>query len=93
MQDHRTDPWPAGVARPGTRDYEHQRRLVLELAVEPPGDGHDPGDLARTLGLSSRALEAAADALIAAGLAERRDGRLFPSAATRALEALWPLAL
>jgi hypothetical protein len=93
MHDHRNDPWPAGIARPGTRAYVHQRRLVLELAVEPPEGGHDPGDLARTLGLSSRALEAAAEALVAAGLAERHDGRLFPSAATRALEALWPLAL
>ena len=93
MHDHRNDPWPAGVARPGTRAHEHQRRLVLELAVEPPEGGYDPGDLARTLGLPPRALEAAAAALIAAGLAERRQGRLFPSAATRALEALWPLAL
>jgi hypothetical protein len=93
MQDHRNDPWPAAVARAGTRAYEHQRRLVLELAVEPPDGGERPADLARTLGFSLPALEAAADALIAAGLAERRCGRLFPSHATRALEALWPLAL
>ena len=92
MHHHRND-WPTAVARPGTLEHEHQRRLVLELAVESPAGGDLPGNLARTLQLSPRALEAAADALIAAGLAERRDGRLFPSAATRALEALWPLAM
>lgn len=91
MQDHRTDPWPDGVARPGTPAHEHQRRLVLELAIEPPAAGERPEDLARVLGLPQVALEAAAGALVAAGLVERREGRLFPSRATRALEALWPL--
>ena len=91
MQDHRTEPWPDGVARPGTPAHEHQRRLVLELAIEPPGGGEHPDELARVLGLPPAALETAAAALIAVGLVERRDGRLFPSRATRALEALWPL--
>jgi hypothetical protein len=93
MHAHRSDPWPAGVAPPGTPAHEHQRRLLLELAVRPPSDGDRVEDLARTLELSPVALKAAADALIAVGLAERRDGRLFPSAATRAMDALWPLAL
>ena len=93
MHGHRSDAWPAGVARPGTLAHEHQRRLILELAIEPPREGERPEDLARALELPPPAVTAAADALIAAGLAERRGGRLFPSAATRALEALWPLAL
>ena len=93
MHDHRNDSVAGGVARPGTSEHDDQRRLVLELAVEPPAAGDRPADLARTLQLSPQALETAAEALIGAGLAERRDGRLFPSAATRALEALWPLAL
>lgn len=93
MQDHRNDPRRAGVARPGTEAHEHQRRLVLELAVEPPAEGDRLADLARALDLSPEALAAAAEALVAAGLAERRNGRLFPSPATRALDALWPLAL
>ena len=46
-----------------------------------------------TLQLSPQALEAAAAALVAAGLAERRHDRLLPSAPTRALDALWPLAM
>jgi hypothetical protein len=93
MHGHRSVPWPAGVARPGTVEHEHQRRLIRELAVEPPAGGDRPEELARVLGLSPAAVEAAADALVAAGLAERRDGRMFPSAATRGIEALWPLAL
>jgi hypothetical protein len=93
MHGHRTDSLPAGVAPPGTPAHEHQRRLILELAVEPPAGGERPEDLARVLDLSPAALDAAADALVAAGLVERRDGRLFPSAATRAVEALWPFAL
>lgn len=93
MHRHRSEGGPAGLARPGTRAHEHQRRVILELAIEPPAAGERPEDLARVLALSPAAVEAAAAALIAAGLAERRDGRLFPSPATRALEALWPLGL
>jgi hypothetical protein len=93
MHGHRSDPWPAGVARPGTPAHEHQRRLILELAVDPPDGGERLSDLARVLELPPAAVEAAAGALVTAGLAERRDGRLFPSAATRAIEALWPFAL
>ena len=93
MHRHRTDPWPAGLARPGTPEHEHQRRLILELAVGPPAGGDRPEDLARVLALPPAQLAAAADALVAAGLAERRDGRLFPSPATCAVEALWPFAL
>jgi hypothetical protein len=93
MQAHRTHQWPAVVARPGTPEHEHQRRLILELAVEPPVGGERPEDLARVLELLPAELEPAADALVAAGLVERRDGRLFPSEATRAVEALWPFAL
>jgi hypothetical protein len=91
MHDHRTGGGPAHVAPPGTPEHEHQRRLLLELAVDPPPGGDEPAGLAIALGCSRAAVEAAADALILAGLAERRGARLFPSAATRALEALWPI--
>lgn len=93
MQRHRSEARTAGVAPPGTPAHEHQRRLILELAIEPPEAGEHPADLARVLDLPPRAIEAAADALIAAGLVERRAGRLYPSGATRAIEALWPFAL
>ena len=91
MQDHRTAPWPAGIALPGTPEHEHQRRLVLELAVMPPVAGDREADLARVLALTPAELAAAGAALVAAGLAERRGDRLFASPATRALEALWPV--
>jgi hypothetical protein len=93
MQDHRSDRWPRFVAEPGTPEFEHQRRLLLELAVDPPVDGDRPTDLARVLEFPPEAIESAADALIGAGLALRRGERLFPSAATLALDALWPIAL
>ena len=93
MQDDPSAGWPAAVARPDTPRHEHQRRLVLELAVDPPAEGDHPSDLARTLGFSRAAIEAAADGLIAAGLAERRHGRLFASPATMALDALWPIGI
>ena len=92
MHVHRTAPPPA-VAAPDTPEFEHQRRLLLELAVAPPAEGDRPADLARVLGLAGPALAAAADALVRAGLAERRADRLFASPATLAIEALWPLAL
>jgi hypothetical protein len=93
MHVHRTAPRPTVVAPLDTPEFEHQRRLLLELAVAPPAEGDRSADLARVLGLPRPALEAAADALVSAGLAERRADRLFPSPATMAIEALWPLAL
>ena len=93
MHGQSSAPWPTGVAPLGTAAHEHQRRLILELAVEPPAAGDRLEDLARALELSPAEVDAAAGALVAVGLAERRDGRLFPSQATRAIEALWPFAL
>jgi hypothetical protein len=93
MQDDRSARWPANVARSDTPEHEHQRRLVLELAVDPPAEGDHPDDLAHTLGFTRAAIDAAADGLVAAGLAEWRDDRLFASAATTALDALWPIGM
>src|SRR5687768_11071687 len=47
MQDDRSARWPVNVARSDTPEHEHQRRLVLELAVDPPREGDHPDDLAR----------------------------------------------
>ena len=50
-------------------------------------------DLARVLGFPEPAIEAAADGLVTAGLAERSGGRLRATPAVLALEALWPIAM
>jgi hypothetical protein len=92
MHAHRIAGPPAGVAPPGSPDFEPQRRLLLELAVTPPPQGEGVGELARALGLPARAIEAAAEALERVGLCERHAGRLRASVALRAVEALWPLA-
>jgi hypothetical protein len=91
MHAHRTAGPPAGVAPPGSPEFEPQRRLLLELAVAPPPGGEAPGELARALELPVEAVEAAAGVLERLGLCERRAGRLRASAALRAVEALWPL--
>jgi DNA-binding MarR family transcriptional regulator len=93
MHEHRTVAPPAGVARPGSTEFEHQRRLLLELAVDPPPLGDGVAELADTLDVGPAQIEAAAAGLERAGLLERRGGRLFASPTTRAIELLWPFAL
>jgi hypothetical protein len=93
MHQHRSAGRPGEVAPPGTVEHEHQRRLLLELAVDPPERGDAIAELARTLGLAVEQVEAAAAALERAGLAERREGRLFATPAVAAVERLWPFGL
>jgi hypothetical protein len=92
MHAHRTAGLPAGVARPGTPEFEPQRRLLLELAVDSPANGDSIGDLSAILEVPPAALEAAAAVLERLGLCERRGERLYATTALRAVEALWPLA-
>jgi hypothetical protein len=93
MHEHRTVGPPAGVARPGSPEFEHQRRLLLELAVDPPPLGDAVAELAETLDVEAAQIDAAAAGLERAGLVERRGGRLFASPPARAVEVLWPFAL
>jgi hypothetical protein len=93
MHAHRSAAPSAGVARPGSPAFEHQRRLLLELAVDPPPDGDAVAALASALELAPDQVEAAAAGLERAGLAERRGGRLFATPAVLAVDALWPFAL
>ena len=92
MHEHRSD-WPAAIAAPGTRRYEDQRRLLLELVVDPPPAGEPIAVLAASLGRSRAAVSVAGRALERAGLAERGQAGLRASPAARAFEALWPTAL
>ena len=41
MHDDRSVGAPVGVARPGTPEFEPQRQLLLELAVDAPANGDD----------------------------------------------------
>jgi hypothetical protein len=93
MHAHRSAGPPAGVARPGSPEFEHQRRLLLELAVDPPPGGSAVTALAAELELTAGEIEAAAAGLEHAGLAERRGGRLRATPPVLAVEALWPLGL
>ena len=93
MHLHRSAGWPAGVARPGTPEFDHQRRLLLELAVDPPELGDAVAELASTLELTAGEVEAAAAALERAGLLVRRGGRLYAAPVVLAVEALWPFGL
>jgi DNA-binding IclR family transcriptional regulator len=92
MHAHRSAGPPAGVARPGTPAFEPQRRLLLELAVDPPAGGESLAELSVALDLPLADLAPAAVALARLGLVERRNGRLYPTETLRAVEALWPLA-
>jgi len=92
MQDHRTG-WPAHVAAPGTRQYEDQRALLLELVVDPPPGGEAIAALARRLGRPRAAIGTAAAALARSGLLARGPGGVRATAAARAFEALWPTRL
>lgn len=93
MQGHRTASGSTGVAQPSTPQHDHQRRLVLELVVDPPVDGDRPRLLARRLQLSLAEIEAASEALVAVGLVERCHGRLFASRSALALDELWPIGM
>jgi hypothetical protein len=93
MHSHRIADPPAGVARPGSPEFEHQRRVVLEVAVDPPPDGTSVAVLAADVELTAAQVDAASAGLERAGLVERRAGRLRPTLALRALETLWPIGL
>jgi sugar lactone lactonase YvrE len=93
MHDHRSDAWRDAIAAPGTRMFEDQRLLLLELVVDPPAGGDRIVDLAVALGRPRASVRAAANGLVTAGLAELARGTLRASAAARAFEALWPVRL
>jgi hypothetical protein len=93
MHLHRSAGRPEGVARPGTAEFDHQRRLLLELAIDPPTGGDGVSELASTLELTAAEVELAAAGLERAGLLVRRAGRLFAAPTVLAVEALWPLGL
>ena len=87
MHDHRIA--PAAVL--GSREFEHQRYLLLELVTQPPGRRDEFAYFARVLRIPSEAVESAADVLVALGLAVRAGRRLSPTPSARAVDWFWPL--
>jgi hypothetical protein len=93
MDAHRSAGPPAGVARPGSPEFEHQRRLLLELAGRPAAMRPDRSRLAAVLELTAPQIQAAAAGLERAGLVDCRADRLLVAPPVLAVEMLWPFAL
>jgi hypothetical protein len=89
MQDHRTAGSPDGDPPPRHR-HQLKRWLLLELVSYPPAEGDDLEYLTRTLKEQRPHVEAAVDALVRDGLAERDGVRVRASAAAWRFDALWP---
>ncbi|HEX8103684.1 MAG TPA: hypothetical protein VF533_13795 [Solirubrobacteraceae bacterium] len=89
MHDHPSSERSAGA----DRFEEVQRRLLLELVVDPPEAGDRIADLAARLQETPRAVTEAAAALAATGLAVVDDDVVRASAAALRFEALWPVCL
>jgi hypothetical protein len=91
MQDHPSCAAPEAAPSPGSAEYDIQRRLLLELVTTPPPTGDELGSLAVALSQSRREIEAAVQALVDAGLAERDGDIVRASVAALRFEALWPI--
>lgn len=66
-----------------------QRRVLLELVTSPPEGGDELDRLVLVLDWHA-AVEAAVDALVDVGLAERDEHRVRATAAALRFDALWP---
>ena len=83
----------SGRSAEADRFEETQRRLLLELVVDPPAAGDRIADLSARLRESPRAVSDAAEALVAAGLAVVDDDVVRASPAALRFESLWPVCL
>lgn len=88
---HQPNPGRPEGGPPGPDEVE--RRLLLELVVDPPPEGDRLSDLAARLDASPRAMTAAASALEEVGLAVLDDDVVHASRAARRFDALWPISL
>jgi hypothetical protein len=74
---------------PGTRAYDVQRKVLLELVLAPPPFTDQLGDLAARIGEPAAHVDAALEALAEAGLAGRDGPLAWASHAARYCEALY----
>jgi hypothetical protein len=91
MQDHPTDGRADGARSAPGQDDELKRWLLFELVCSPPAEGDHLDYLARALKEKRTQVEAAVDALVADGLAERDADFVRASTAAWRFEALWPI--
>ena len=65
--------------------------MLLELITVPPPEGDDISKMAFGLKELRRDVDAAVDALVAAGLALREGDSVRPTAAALRFDTLWPV--
>jgi hypothetical protein len=91
MQDHPNLGAVSGAPSPGSIEHRVQRWVLLELVTVPPPEGDDISKMAFGLKEQRPDVEAAVDALVAAGLAARDGDAVRPTAAALRFDALWPV--
>jgi hypothetical protein len=89
MQDHPNPGAPQGASSPDSVQHRVQRWVLLELVTAPPPEGDAIAKLALGLKELEADVEAAVDALVAAGLAVRDGDRVRPTAAALRFDELW----
>jgi hypothetical protein len=88
MQDHPNPGAPPSAPRPDSVEHHVQRWLLLELVTAPPVDGDKIDGLAYGLDELRADVEAAVNALVDVGLAERQGERVRATAAALRFDAL-----
>lgn len=91
MQDHPNSGAPSGAPSPGSIEHRVQRWVLLELVTAPPADGDELDKLAYGLDELRPDVEAAVQALVEVGLAERDGQSVRATAAALRFDALWPV--
>ena len=91
MQDHPNPGAPYGAPPRGSLEHRVQRWVLLELITAPPPEGDEISKIAFGLKELVPDVDAAADALVEAGLALREGDTLRPTAAALRFDALWPV--
>ena len=91
MQDHPNPGAPHDAPSRGSLEHRVQRWVLLELVTVPPPEGDDISKMAFGLKELRPDVEAAVDALVAAGLALRQGDNVRPTAAALRFDALWPV--
>jgi hypothetical protein len=88
MQDHPNPEAPSSAPSPGSVEHRVQRWMLLELVTSPPPEGDEIDRLAYGISELRADVEAAVQALVDAGLAERQGQRIRATAAALRFDAL-----